>query len=68
MATYVLQTRPEDAEFDLVYLQDKHFHISYITPHVWDALHFDTRKHAERFIKTYKMDATLWEVIKIKAG
>lgn len=68
MATYVLLTRPEDAEFEIVYLQDKHFHISYITPHVWDAIHFDTRKHAKKFLETYKMDSTLWEVVKIKAG
>jgi hypothetical protein len=68
MAYYVLQTRPEDAEFELMYLQDKHFHISYITPNVWDALQFENKKHAHRFIKTYKMDDTLWEIIKIKAG
>ena len=68
MSTYVLQTRPEDAEFELVYLQDKHFHISYITPHVWDAIHFDNRKQAKKFLITYKMDETLWEVKKIKAG
>jgi hypothetical protein len=68
MATYVLQTRPENAEFEIVYLQDKHFHISYITPHVWDAIHFETRKQANKFLITYKMDSTLWEVVKIKAG
>jgi hypothetical protein len=68
MSTYVLQTRPDDIEFDLVYLQGKNFHLSYITPIMQDALVFDSKKTARRFMAHYKMDSDLWEIVKYKAG
>jgi hypothetical protein len=68
MSVYVLQTRPDDIEFDLVYLQGKNFHLSYITPIMQDALKFENKKTARRFIENYKMDNDLWEIVKYKAG
>lgn len=63
---YVLQTQVEENEGEIVYLLDKNYHISYITPIQKDAIRFETRKQAKKFLEIYKMDDTLWKVVKYK--
>lgn len=63
---YVLQTQVEEKDGETVYLLDKNYHISYITPVQRDALKFESRKQAKNFLQIYKMDETLWKVVKFK--
>jgi len=63
---YVLQTQVEENGGEIVYLLDKNYHISYITPVQKDALKFETRKQAKKFVEIYKMDDTLWKIVKFK--
>jgi hypothetical protein len=63
---YILTTVIEDSNLGKCYLQGKNFHISYITPDIFEALRFDTKKDAKSFIERFKMDETLWIIERYK--
>jgi hypothetical protein len=66
MKGYVLSTIPDDQmEFDKVYLQAKQYHLTFITPLINDALKFERKKDALKFIKDYKMIKDYWNIEKI---
>jgi hypothetical protein len=67
MKGYVLSTIPDEMpEFDKVYLQEKHFHFSYITPLITDAIIFETKKQATKYMADHKMSVKYWNIEKIK--
>ena len=67
MKGYILSTIPDDMpEFDKVYLQGKQYHLSYITPLISDAIIFDTKKQAIKFMADHKMLENYWNIEKIK--
>lgn len=63
---YVLQTELKEQDNEIVYLLDKNYHISYITPVAKDALQFETRKQAKKFLEIYKMNLDQWKIVKQK--
>jgi hypothetical protein len=67
MKGYILSTIPDDMpEFDKVYLQAKQYHLSYITPLISDAIIFETKKQAIKFMADHKMLESYWNIEKIK--
>ena len=63
---YVLQTQVEENGGEIVYLLDKNYHISYVTPVEADAIKFESRKQAKKFLEIYKMDENYWKIVKFK--
>lgn len=66
MKKYVLTTMPDNmAEFEKVYLQGKQYHLTFITPLIEDAIIFNRKKDAAKFMADYKMLDNYWNIEKI---
>ena len=66
MKGYVLSTMPDHMpEFEMVYLQAKQYHLTFITPLITDAMIFDRKKDAAKFMVDYKMLDNYWNIEKI---
>lgn len=62
---FILKTVMEDTNVGAVYLHDKNHHLSFVAPEKHLALQFESKKAALKFLKQYKMDASLWEIERI---
>lgn len=62
---YILKTSIEDSNIGQTYLKDKFYHVSLITSEILEAMQFDTKKIAKKYLEANKMDLNQWKIKKI---